>query len=804
MNETVNHKISRRTFLRASALGTVAVASASMPGCRDLPFGERRLVGPATRVLRLDRDWRFGGKFTEAATQPQFNDHEFQSITLPHCVTPLSWRNWDPASWEDTWIYRRSLEIPRSFQGLRVFLNFEGVMMGATPVINGHALPQHLGGYLPFQYEVTGLLRENPNLLTVAVDSHWLNVPPTGSPRGPKAVDYLIPGGITRAASLRAVPSVFIKDVFAKPVEVLEPRRRVEVKCVLDAASIPTRPTMVHARLMKGLRVVADSTQAVHITQKGEIELQVTLENLGNIRLWDVEHPELYEVVVTFIEGAEAMHTTRTRLGFRDARFDLDGFFLNGRRLQLFGLDRHEIYPYVGNAMPARVLRRDAEILRRQFNCNAVRCSHYPQSEAFLDACDELGLLVWEEIPGWQYIGDASWQDLAVRDVKDMVLRDRNHPSIVIWGVRINESANDPAFYSRTKAAAKALDDSRPTSGAMNRYSTKDWLQDVYAFDDYHSAPDGSVGLRDPLPGVPYFLAEAVGQFEYGTGRGFGRKYRRGGDLDVQRRQALAHAQVHSKAGSNPRFGGVVAWCAFDYASLMNCFEGIKCPGVADIFRIPKLGAAFYLAQVSPQVRPVLEPNFYWDFGPQSPSGPGKGASIFSNAERLEVFVGGLHIATAFPDTANFPNLQHAPFFVDLELDGAGKPELRIDAYVGTTCVLSRSFCSDASTDQLFLKADDSRLVADGVDATRLVFRAVDRFGAARPFVDGNVSLAVTGPGIIVGDNPFPLGENGGAGAVWLKTALDRPGRIRVSARHARLGERSVELRSVRPVENRF
>lgn len=101
--------------------------------------------------------------------------------------------------------------------------------------------------------------------------------------------------------------------------------------------------------------------------------------------------------------------------------------------------------------MPRRVLRKDAEILRNEFNCNAVRCSHYPQSEAFLDACDELGLLVWEEIPGWQYIGDASWQDLAVRDVSQMVQRDRNHPSVIIWGVRINESHNDPALYHRTK-----------------------------------------------------------------------------------------------------------------------------------------------------------------------------------------------------------------------------------------------------------------------------------------------------------------------------------------------------------------
>src|ERR1035437_8142262 len=116
--------------------------------------------------------------------------------------------------------------------------------------------------------------------------------------------------------------------------------------------------------------------------------------------------PRLYEVIVTLFVDDQPLHDYRTRIGFREARFEVDGFYLNGRRFQIFGLDRHELYPYVGAAMPRRVKRRDAEILRHEFNCNFVRCSHYPQSEAFLDACDELGLMVWEELPGWQYIGD--------------------------------------------------------------------------------------------------------------------------------------------------------------------------------------------------------------------------------------------------------------------------------------------------------------------------------------------------------------------------------------------------------------
>jgi beta-galactosidase len=361
--------------------------------------------------------------------------------------------------------------------------------------------------------------------------------------------------------------------------------------------------------------------------------------------------------------------------------------------------------------------------------------------------------------------------------------------------VRINESENNPAFYRRTKEAAKALDDSRPTSGAMNRYSTKDWLQDVYAFDDYHSDPDGTVGVREPLPGVPYFLAEGVGQFGYGKGKGgFGRKYRRAGDLTLQQQQAIWHAQIHDRGQRTPRNAGVVAWCAFDYASLVNPYNAVKCPGVADVFRIPKLGASFYQVQVDPKRRPVIQPNFYWDFGPNSPSGPGDQSVVFSNCDRLELWVNGKLHTSVLPDRANYPHLKYPPFFSNLTLDGIGKPELRIDGFLGTKRVLSRSFSSDTSKDQLWLKADDAELIADGSDATRLVFRAVDKFGAPRPFVGGEVTFILSGPAMIVGDNPFRWDDSGGAGAVWIKTLPDRTGGLKVTAAHPVLGRKSVQI----------
>ena len=434
-------KISRRDFVRSCGAGAATLVSDAM-----LAYGSAAAkeiagqTGPACCTLSLDRDWLFGGKLTDSSLQPGFNDAIFSRVTLPHCVAKLSWQNWDPAQWEDVWIYRRHFALPKKLRKQRIFLHFEGVMVGATPVVNGHVLPQHLGGYLPFQYEITDLLTGNDNVLAVAVDSRWSNVPPEGSPRGPHSIDYLEPGGIFRPVSLRAVPQIFIGDVFAKPVKVLDADRRVEVTCSIDAAVLPRQPIRIEAALTDGARVLARASRNLSIEKIGAADIALTLSDVGNARLWDVDTPRLYNVVVELSVNDKPVHEYRVRIGFRDARFEVDGFFLNGRRLQLFGLDRHELFPYVGFAMPRR---RDAEILRRNFNCNFVRCSHYPQSEAFIEACDELGLMVWEETPGWGYLGDEAWKDLVVRDVKDMVGCDRNHPSVVIWGVRVNESKND-------------------------------------------------------------------------------------------------------------------------------------------------------------------------------------------------------------------------------------------------------------------------------------------------------------------------------------------------------------------------
>ena len=780
LDSKISSSVSRRKFLKTCTAGAAAVASGAIWSFDPTRADAAPLNGPATLSYSLDQNWLFGSN----------------KVTLPHCVANLSWHKWDAASWQKLWNYHREISISSECANRRVFVKFDGVLVTTKPTFNGQALTPHVGGYLPFTYELTSLLKPNGNVLDVSVDSTFQNVPPDGNPKGTHSVDYYEPGGIFRSVSLQAVPQVFISDVFAKPVEVLKPTRLVEVLCTVDAGTVGSGSFELKVELMDGLRVVANTSKKLSIKKSGKIEVPLTLSNLLDIKLWDVDDPQLYTVVTTLLMDGKPLHDYRSRIGFREANFTVDGFFLNGKKLVLFGLDRHEIYPYVGLAMPPRVMRHDAEIIRRDFNCNIVRCSHYPQNEAFLDACDELGLMVWQETPGWGYLGsDPVFQGLVQENVRDMVLRDRNHASIIIWGVRVNESRNDAALYSRTKAIAKELDGSRPTAGSMTNFNNwqEEYKQDVFARDDYHSADDGSVGIYEPLPGIPYMLAETVGQYSYG-GKGFSNQYYRSAEAEMQSKQAIYHAQAHDRVASFPRFCGAIAWCAFEYPSPQNSHEGIKNPGVSDVFRIPKLGASFYLAQADPKVRPVIAPNFYWGFDGKSPKGPGKNAAIFSNCERLEVFVAGKHHATAHADRKNYPHLRYAPFFVNLDVDGAGNPELQIDGYIGDAKVISKSLSSDKSQDQFLVELADKQLVGDGADATRLAFRVADKYGNDRLLGSGAVKFTLTGPGVIVGDNPFDLADSGGVGAVWVKTLPNSTGEVSITASHASLGAKSVSI----------
>jgi beta-galactosidase len=187
-------------------------------------------------------------------------------VTLPHTVTPLSWQDWDPSAWERVWAYRKHFDAPAGTDGMRVFLDFSAAMTRATVTLNGVQVADHLGGYLPFSAEIGGLLRPRGNVLAVRLDSAFnLNVPPDRpAPYASTSVDYWQPGGIYRDVRLRAVPQVFLADVFAKPVNVLDAAaRQVVVQVTVDAAAAPAGSAQVAVSLLDDGRPIAFASAPV-------------------------------------------------------------------------------------------------------------------------------------------------------------------------------------------------------------------------------------------------------------------------------------------------------------------------------------------------------------------------------------------------------------------------------------------------------------------------------------------------------------------------------------------------------------
>jgi beta-galactosidase len=763
-----NKKINRRNFLKTSAIGAAAISlTANVKGETFDPTLKAQQNASQRSIIPLNHGWLYSDKPSAGATAASFNDKHFTHVTIPHTNKMLPASGFDEKEYMFTSVYRRHFRLPKGLQDQRIFVDFGGVMTAAKVFINGKNLGEYRGGYTPFSFELTSDIKWNAdNILAVEVDStERKDIPPFGG-----MVDYLTFGGIYRDVQIRAVSDTFIANVFAKPVNVLRQDRSVNVRVYVEGKT--ERDLKLTAELRDGDKVIATGSRNVVGTETQDI----VLSNLGPVELWDTGKPKLYNVRVTVRNGSTVIDHYDARIGFREAKFTPEGFYLNGKHMKLRGLNRHQTYPYVGQAMPARVQKRDAWILRKELKCNIVRTSHYPQSPHFLDACDEYGLLVFEEIPGWQHIGDKSWQDLTVQYVDEMIRRDWNHPSIILWGVRVNESGDNKEFYTRTNKLSHDLDDSRQTGGVRYRYNSER-LEDVYTMNDF--------GFPLRPPNHPLYLNTEFNGHMYPT--------KRGDNLERIREHTHRHARVHDALASDVKYAGGLGWCAFDYNThdYFGSGDRICYHGVSDIFRIPKPAAGFYKSQCEPSEEIVLEPAFDWARGDENESFTN--ALVCSNCEKLKYYVGTRMIAEVEPDRKTYPNLKYAPFTTNLHAAiGKGWEDLRIEGYIGGKMMIERKM-SAKGVDQMFIvQADDKELVADGIDMTRVVFRIADEFGNTRPFAQAAIQFTIEN-GEIIGDNPFAL--VGGVGAIWVKTT-EKTGSIKLTAKHARLGTKTVEIRA--------
>ena len=762
----------RRAFLKAT---TTAIAGATLAPRTRAASAPLPASSPAEGrlVLPLNRSWRYSRSFVEGGHERDFDDSAFERVVVPHTNIHLPWHSFDDKSYEFVSLYRRRFKLPAEARGKHVYIDFEGVMTASTVWINGVRLGEYKGGYTPFSFDLTPHIDfDGENVLAVDVDStERPDIPPFGH-----QIDYLTFGGIYREVSLRIVPSTSIENIFAKPKDVLTPHPSLDVDCFLVSLEDRKEPLTLEVDLRDGGRIVASSSLPIPPSGAAAdpVVHSVHLDKLGDIKLWDLAHPNLYTVHVRLLQGTGLADSDKRTVGFREAQFTDHGFELNGKVIKLRGLDRHQTFPFVGQAMPGRVQRRDAHVLRRNLHCNIVRTSHYPQSRHFLDACDEYGLLVLEEIPGWQHIGDEPWKLIAIDNVSRMIRRDWNHPSIVLWGVRINESQDDHNFYARTNALAHRLDPTRPTGG-IRYFQSSEFLEDVFTMNDF--------GFPLKPPNHPRYLnTEFVGH-TYPT--------KTIDQVERLTEHMLRHARIHDQLASNPQYAGGIGWCAFDYNTHADFGSGdrICYHGVTDIFREPKPAAGFYKSQCDPAEEVVLEPAFHWARGDAS-VGFSK-AVVCSNCDHLKFYVADKLVAEVDPDRKTFAHLRYALFVVDLSKAVGEWGDLRIEGFLQGKLAISKTL-SGRGVDQKFaMLPDDIQLNADGADTTRVVLRVTDEFGAIRPFANDAIKLDLEGPAEIIGDNPFAL--VGGTGAIWIR-AQEQPGTVTLTATHPQLGKQIVHF----------
>ena len=600
--------------------------------------------------IYLNNDWKFAEQFEASMTEAAYDDSTMQNVRLPHTCKETPLHYFDEHCYQMVSGYRRVIEAEEAWKGKKILLTIDGAAHDSEVFLNGDKVGEHHCGYTAFTMDISGVLRYGEkNILVVKVDSREdLNIPPFGY-----VIDYMTYGGIYRDVYLDIKNKDYIEDIFI----------RTNIGQMDDQnAELISEVTVQRTQEGLFLKQSLKNKKTGEYQPLGESEISGTSMQLSypveNVILWELEHPELYEVKTELICDGTLMDERIDRIGFRRAEFKKDGFYLNGKKIKLRGLNRHQSYPYVGYAAPASMQIFDADILKKELGVNAVRTSHYPQSQDFIRRCDEIGLLVFTEFPGWQHIGGEEWKRQAVQNLKEMIVQYRNHPSIILWGVRINESQDDDVFYRETNRVAHELDDTRATGG-VRMLKKSHLLEDVYTYNDFlhDGRHPGCNPKRKVTPDMkkPYLISEYNGHM-FPT-KPFD-------DEEHRTEHAIRHANVLNAVAQEPDIAGSFGWCMFDYNTHKDFGSGdrICYHGVMDMFRNPKLAAAVYSSQQ--EDTPVLELSSSMDIG-EHPGGNRSGNWMITNADAVRMYKNSKLIKEYHREDSPYRALAHGPIPVN-------------------------------------------------------------------------------------------------------------------------------------------
>lgn len=558
----------------------------------------------------LNNEW----KFTEDA-----ETDATVSVRIPHTCKEFPYHYFNESKCQMRCKYERPLFILDEWKGKTLLLTFEGAAHNAEVFINDEPVYEHRCGYTAFTIDITNHVEYGKsNRIRVILDTREsLNIPPFG-----EHSDFLAYGGIYRDVYLDVKEKMHIQDVY---VRTHFPKGRAQAISRVKVAN--PEPAV---QIRQGIRMHGsdnDYTDVGYVSAtKGTMAF-----SMGSIRRWEPDDPVLYDLRTELLAEGKVVDTVVTRVGFREAEFRKDGFYLNGKKIKLRGLCRSQAFPYVGYAMPDSMQIEDANILKNELGVNAVRAANYPQSPAFLNRCDELGLLVICEIPGSRYIGNIKWKNQELQNTKEMILQNRNHPSIILWSIRVGESGEDDDFNRRISGLARKLDPDRATTG-VHRKPKEHMVEDVYAYNDFSAGLNGAACRRksDVVSDMekPYLIS-AFGGVSYPA---------KSGDDEARRLgQALLYSNVLHDVEQHVDVLGSFGWNMTDYNAHQNYGSGdrICYHGVMDMFRNPKLAAAAY--QIYRDEVPVLELSSSLSFG-ENPMHSLGDVYAYTNADVLRTY----------------------------------------------------------------------------------------------------------------------------------------------------------------------
>ena len=752
-------------------------------------------------ILNFNTDWAFHrGDHPEGASL-LISDADWIPAVIPH-VMQLEKKHcggdiiYDGVGW-----YRRSFTVAPETEGKRVAIHFEGVMTNCSVFLNGDSIASHHGGYLGFTVDITDRVkRGEPNLLAVRVDASHDPLTPPGKPQAD--MDFYYYSGIYRDVSLVVTDPVFVTDplqedveagggVFVSYPEVNEERALVKVDTHLRSLlgkreNIAVLTTLTDA----DGNVVTSDTCRLAVKAGGTAALSQTL-TVERPRLWHPQDPYLYRITTEIVAGDRVADIVSTAAGIRTISFDIrNGFSINGRPLYLRGANRHQAYPYIGDAAPNSMQEREAKAMRES-GFNAVRAAHYPHDPAFLDACDRYGLLVVECIPGWQYFNaDPVFAERVCEAVRQMIRRDRNHPSIIVWETMLNETRYPVGLAdSLYRIAHREYPGNQMyTSGDYFGHEEMAPYFDVLYKQVCAFPSDGNV-----LTNIPENLIAVRPLLTREWGDGVGDKPR--ASLSEPYDQLLR--QCYSRLGqlegdgyfdwcmldANPFMAGHFLWSYNDYAR--GSQDETMYSGAVDMTRYPKPSLFMLKSMLSPG---ESSPMVYI----ASDNTADTCVTVFSNADRVCLYRNGKPAGTVTRADASaaYPNITSkggSPIF-RFNLGDYEAGELKAVAFISDEPVAEHRISTPGSASRLkiVVGTDGIEPVADGCDLIPIYVIVCDDEGNRISHFESNVTLAVDGDAALVGDGIDRLGINpqmpdGGVAFYFVRTGK-QAGELRLTA----------------------